>query len=233
MNLAELIDIKPLLKTLDITLAPTPELYNAFVHRSFVNEYRRLSIKNNERLEFLGDAVLELVITEALFKKYPKRQEGVLTNWRSALVKTESLALIAKELKLNEIILMSKGEERSGGRDKQNILADTFEALLGGLYLSYGLEVVSTVIIEFVFKRLTVILRDKTHIDPKSKLQEIAQNKHNQTPKYTVVLEEGPDHNKLYKIGVFIGDQMLATGSGGSKQTAEQEAAKKALQSFF
>ena len=203
-------------------------LRNAFVHRSYLNEHRESKLESNERLEFLGDAVLELVVTEYLYKNYPN-PEGELTNWRSALVKGEMLAKIATELKLGDHLFLSHGEEKSGGREKDYLLANTFEALIGVIYLELGYEMSQAFIGKFLLVHLEDILVKGEHIDAKSRLQEMAQEKVGTTPSYELEHEEGPDHDKIFTMGAFIGDRIVGKGKGGSKQLAEQQAAEDAL----
>ena len=203
-------------------------LKNAFVHRSYLNEHKNAELEHNERLEFLGDAVLELVVTEYLYLNYPN-PEGDLTNWRSALVKGETLAKISRELNLGEYLLLSHGEEKSGGRDKDYLLANTFEALIGVIYLELGYKKSQKFIDKFLLVHLTGILETGAHIDAKSKLQEIAQEKVATTPDYKLQHEEGPDHDKIFTMGAFISERMVGKGTGNSKQVAEQKAAEDAL----
>lgn len=203
-------------------------LRNAFVHRSYLNEHRDSQYESNERLEFLGDAVLELVVTEYLFGNYPN-PEGELTNWRSALVKGEMLAKIARELDLGGYLFLSHGEEKSGGRTKDYLLANTFEALIGVVYLELGYEMAKVFIKRFLLVHLEDILVKGEHIDAKSRLQEIAQEKVGTTPSYVLQQEEGPDHDKVFTMAAFIGTRMVGKGKGGSKQLAEQQAAEDAL----
>lgn len=197
----------------------------AFVHKSYMNEHSDQKTEHNERLEFLGDAVLELVVTEYLFKKYPDQEEGVLTNWRSALVKGKHLAEIATELDLGLYLYLSRGEERSGGRKKNYILANTLEALIGAMYLDQGYEATHRFIDSFILKRLEEILKKGLHIDAKSHFQEVSQEVTGHTPEYRLIKDEGPDHNKMFIMGAYIGDEFIAEGKGSSKQKAEQEAA--------
>jgi ribonuclease-3 len=203
-------------------------LRNAFVHRSYLNEHRDSKYESNERLEFLGDAVLELVVTEYLYSNYPN-PEGELTNWRSALVKGEMLARIATELKLGDYLFLSHGEEKSGGREKDYLLANTFEAVIGVIYLELGYEMAKGFITRFLLVHLEDILVKGHHIDAKSKLQEMAQEKVGETPAYELQHEEGPDHDKIFTMGAHIGKRMVGKGKGSSKQLAEQEAAEDAL----
>ena len=203
-------------------------LRSAFVHRSYLNEHRDSKLESNERLEFLGDAVLELVVTEYLYINYPN-PEGELTNWRSALVKGEMLAKIARELELGEYLFLSHGEMKSGGRDKDYLLANTFEALIGVIYLELGYEKSKSFIETFLLVRLAEILDTGAHIDAKSRLQELAQEKAGITPSYKLQSEEGPDHEKTFTMSALIGERTVGRGKGGSKQTAEQKAAEDAL----
>lgn len=201
----------------------------AFVHKSYLNEHRDLKKEHNERLEFLGDAVLELVVTEYLYKKYPQEEEGVLTNWRSALVKGKHLAEISVELDLGLYLYLSRGEERSGGRRKNYILANTLEALIGAIYLDQGYSKAHFFADKFILKKLDPILETGAHIDAKSRFQEIAQELLGVTPDYRFLSETGPDHNKIFTMGLFLGEQKIAEGNGSSKQKAEQEAASAGL----
>lgn len=206
------------------------ELYEtAFTHRSYLNEHRHLKRDHNERLEFLGDAVLELVATEFLFQNYTDRSEGELTNWRSALVRGENLARIAKALGLGEYLYLSKGEENSGGREKNFLLANVFEALVGAMYLDHGYGVAQRFIEKFLLVHLETIIAKGLHIDPKSQFQEMAQEKVSITPVYELVEESGPDHNKTFVMGAYLDNKLVGKGKGSSKQLAEQEAAKSAL----
>lgn len=219
---------KKLEEKIGISFGDSKILRQAFVHRSYLNEHRSSKMESNERLEFLGDAVLELVVTEHLYKNYPN-PEGELTNWRSALVKGETLSKVARELDLGSYLFLSHGEEKSGGRDKDYLLANTFEALIGVIYLEKGYNVSQKFITDFLLIHLEYILESGAHIDSKSRLQEMAQDKVGVTPSYTVQDEKGPDHDKMFTMGAFIGDRMVGKGEGGSKQAAEQEAAEDAL----
>ena len=203
-------------------------LRGAFIHRSYLNEHKSSQFESNERLEFLGDAVLELVVTEYLYRNYPN-PEGELTNWRSALVKGEMLAKVARELNLGEYLFLSHGEEKSGGREKDYLLANTFEALIGVIYLELGYKTSQKFIQTFLLVHLEDILNTGAHIDAKSRLQELAQEKVGVTPNYDLHNEEGPDHNKIFTMTAFIGERMVGKGKGSSKQIAEQKAAEDAL----
>ena len=203
-------------------------LENALIHRSFLNENRKWKLESNERLEFLGDAVLELVVTDYLFENY-KNEEGDLTNWRAALVCAESLAPIAQKIGLEEYLLVGKGERKNQIRSKQNILADGFEALIGAIYLDQGLPVAREFINKYVISKLPRILEERLFVDAKTALQERAQREWKITPQYVVLEEGGPDHDKWFVMGVYLNDKLLGKGRGNSKQRAEKEAAKKAL----
>ncbi len=201
----------------------------AFTHKSYINENRDKELTHNERLEFLGDAVLELVATRHLFSNYPKQNEGEMTSFRSALVKGKHLAEIAFEIELGQYLFLSRGEEKSGGRTKNYILANTLEALIGAIYLDNGYESAEQFISNFILTRLDEIIEKGLHIDSKSKFQEVAQEKAESTPYYQVLSEEGPDHNKKFTMGAYIKEELVATGEGASKQKAEEQAAKNAL----
>jgi ribonuclease-3 len=207
-------------------------LKTALIHRSYLNEVRDQKLENNERLEFLGDAVLELLVTGFLFENYPDRSEGDLTSFRAATVKTESLAQTAELIGLGEYLYMSKGEERTGGRNRPYILANTFEALLGALYLDQGIEAAKTFLEQNLFGKIEAIVKNRLDIDSKSKLQELAQERFGFTPVYQMVNAEGPDHLKTFEMAVKIGEHSFATGSGKSKQEAEQAAAANALKDW-
>lgn len=201
----------------------------AFVHKSYLNEHRNLKKEHNERLEFLGDAVLELIVTEYLYKKFPQKGEGDLTNWRSALVKGRHLAEISIELELGLYLYLSRGEERSGGRKKNYLLANTLEALIGAIYLDQGYKTAQKFAQNFILGRLESILEAGLHIDAKSRFQEVAQELVGVTPEYRCLAEAGPDHNKNFTMGVYLDGQKVAEGDGPSKQKAEQEAAQNGL----
>lgn len=203
-------------------------LTTVFTHRSYLNEAGDEAKEHNERLEFLGDAVLELIVTEYLYKTFDN-PEGELTNWRSSIVKGEVLAEVASELNLGELLLLSRGEEKSGGRGRSLILANTLEALIGAIYLDLGYETASRFIHSHLIVRLDEIIEKKLYIDPKSRLQEVSQEDLGQTPEYRVAAEDGPDHQKQFTISVCISGKPIAQGVGSSKQRAEQSAARAAL----
>lgn len=205
------------------------DLYlSAFTHRSYLNENRGFHLPHNERLEFLGDAVLELVSTEYLYKNYP-HPEGELTNFRSALVNYKILSDIAKRLGFEKFLLMSKGEAKDMGRARQVILANCIEAVIGAMYLDAGYDACGIFIIEQILIELPSIINGGTYLDPKSKLQELVQEKRGVTPTYGVVSESGPDHNKIFVVGAFVGQHEAGRGTGPSKQEAELSAAENAL----
>lgn len=215
-------------KLIKVTFQDHQLLRQAFVHRSYLNENPGFPLQHNERLEFLGDAVLELVVTEHLFKTYPN-PEGELTNWRSALVKGEMLSVVASELAMGELLYLSKGEEKGGGKSRALILANTFEALIGALYLDQGYVPAQEFVTRFLLGRLPEILEKGLHVDAKSRFQELVQEVQGITPVYKVVHESGPDHAKIFEVGVYIGEKSVGNGTGNSKQAAEQAAAADAL----
>ncbi len=207
-------------------------LVRALTHRSALNEKNSSAEVSNERLEFLGDAVLELATTQFLFDRYPEEPEGILTAYRSALVKTETLATIATELKLGEKLHMSRGEEATGGRTNIGILADTMEAYLGALYLDQGIDVVTTLLKKILFPSIDEIIEKKLFKDAKSYLQEVVQALGFETPTYEVITEVGPDHDKEFTVAVNVDTQLAGRGSGRSKQHAQQAAAREALKKY-
>jgi ribonuclease-3 len=204
----------------------------AVTHRSYLNENKAMGIEHNERLEFLGDAVLELVVTGFLFKKYPKKAEGELTAFRSAIVNTVSLTKVAEHMGLNDYMLMSRGEMKDTGRARLIILANAVEAVIGAIYLDQGYDAAANFISDHILNVIDIeeIVKNKTWLDAKSRFQERAQEKSGVTPSYRTLKEVGPDHDKEFTLGVFLGDVQVATGLGASKQEAEQKAAEKALQ---
>jgi ribonuclease-3 len=206
-------------------------LVTALTHRSYVNEHKKSTSKHNERLEFLGDAVLELATTRFLFDNYSE-PEGILTSWRSALVRTESICEAGKELGYEPLIRMSKGEKHGSQRARDHILANAFEAVIGAVYLDHGYDEALKLISRLILSKTKQILDDKSWRDPKSYLQEITQQRDNQTPSYRLINEDGPDHDKVFEIGAYIGRKLLGKGSGTSKQQAQQEAAKDALSKY-
>jgi len=222
------VDISSLEKKIGIKFNNPELLKQALVHRSYLNENPDFYLGNNERLEFLGDAVLELTVTAYLYNNYPN-PEGELTNWRAALVNTKMLSRLAQELKLNDHILLSKGEAKDVGKARQCILADAFEALVGALYLDQGYEKITDFVEKKVIKKLPEVIKEKLYQDPKSHFQEEAQEKKGITPIYEVLKEWGPDHAKNFIVGVYLEKELVAEGQGKSKQEAQTKAAENGL----
>lgn len=220
---------KELAKKIHVDFQDIHLLAKAFTHRSYLNEHRNSGLEHNERLEFLGDAVLELAVTNFLYKTYPKKPEGDMTAYRSALVNAVTLAKVAENMGLNEYLLLSKGEKKDTGRARQYILANTIEALIGAIYLDQGYDVVAKFIDTHVHVLIHDVIEKKKFIDAKSLFQEMAQEHTNTTPRYELIKEFGPDHDKLFTVGVFLADIHIANGEGKSKQEAETAAAHKAL----
>ena len=206
-------------------------LVTAFTHRSYMNEHKASAKEHNERLEFLGDAVLELVVTEYLYAQYDE-PEGILTNWRAALVRTESISAAASRLGFAEMLRLSRGEKQGSERARHQILANTFEAVIGAIYLDKGYEQAKDFIMKNILVTLDEILQTGSWRDPKSRLQEVAQSRDGMTPVYKVLSEEGPDHDKIFMLGVYVGSKLLGKGSGPSKQVAQQAAAQSALEHY-
>lgn len=201
----------------------------AFIHRSYLNEAKQ-KMDSNERLEFLGDSILSFVVSDYLYKNYPKFDEGTLTNLRSLLVNTKTLAIIANSLSFGDLLKLSKGEEESKGRQNQSLLADSFEAFIGALFLDQGISQVSSFLLETVLKKAEEIVLKKNFKDPKSLLQEYVQAKKQNSPAYKVLEEKGPAHEKIFTIGVYVENTLMGEGEGKSKQEAEENAAKAALE---
>ena len=206
-------------------------LVTALTHRSYLNEHKKSATEHNERLEFLGDAVLELVTTDFLFSNYDK-PEGILTAWRSALVRTESIGAAGERLGYEKLIRMSRGEKHGSARARQQILANAFEATTGAIYLDKGYEAAKKYITDNILSTLPQILEEESWRDPKSYLQELSQARDGFTPIYKVIKEDGPDHEKTFTLGVFVGDKKMGEGEGPSKQTAQQEAAREAIRKY-
>jgi len=219
-NLAEKIRVK--FNNLDL-------LQEALTHRSYLNENRGYKLNHNERLEFLGDAVLELVVTDYLYKNY-SNPEGELTAWRAALVNGEMLAKVAGNLGVEKYLLMSKGEAKDTGRARQYLLANAMEAIIGAIYLDQGYNAAEKFILENIIVNLDKVLKEKSYMDSKSYFQEKAQENVKITPSYRVIKEWGPDHNKHFIVGVYLDEELVAEGEGVSKQDAQREAAKKGLE---
>lgn len=214
---------------LDVNFRNQALLEQAFVHRSYLNESKKIRF-SNERLEFLGDSILSFLVSNFLFTNYPNFPEGELTNIRSAMVKTSTLAEISKNLDLGQYLMLSRGEEEGGGRENSSILADTFEALLGALFIDQGLDCVRRILEKFLFPRAVKILSDNMYKDAKSIFQEIIQEKMRFSPIYKVLEEKGPDHAKKFTIGVYVNHILYGKGNGKSKQEAEMNAAESALE---
>lgn len=206
-------------------------LVTALTHRSYVNEHKKSVSGHNERLEFLGDAVLELVVTDYLFRNFDE-QEGILTSWRASLVRTESIGEAGDKLGYEPLLRMSKGEKNGSVRARQQILANAFEAVIGSIYLERGYGDAEAFIEKHILTKLDGILASGSWRDPKSHLQEVSQRFDNQTPVYKVLEEVGPDHDKVFTLGVFVNSEIIGKGSGPSKQSAQQKAAQAALKTY-
>lgn len=217
--------------TLGVTFNDIELLMTAFTHRSYVNEHKKTASAHNERLEFLGDAVLELVVTEFLYSHFSE-PEGILTNWRSALVRTESIGDAAKRSNFEPLLRLSRGEKRGTDRARDQILANSYEAVLGALYLDQGYEPAKKFIENSLLVTFEDILKTGSWMDPKSSLQEQAQSRENRTPVYKVLSEEGPDHDKIFTVGVYIDGSLRGKGTGPSKQAGQQAAATEALAKY-
>lgn len=213
---------------LHVTFSDINLLVTAFTHRSYLNEHKKTVSEHNERLEFLGDAVLELVVTEYLYGNY-EEPEGILTNWRSSLVRTESIGAAAARFGFEPLLRLSRGEKRGTERARAQILANSFEAVVGALYLDKGYEAAKVFITESILSTFDKILETGSWMDPKSHLQELAQSQDSATPQYKVMTEDGPDHDKTFTVGVFVNDKLRGQGTGPSKQAAQQKAAEAAL----
>ena len=225
-----MIDFSPLEKKFGLRFKNKDFLIQAFCHRSYLNENPDFYLSNNERLEFLGDAVLELIVTEYLYQKYPKKSEGELTNWRAALVNAKVLGELAKDLDFSNFLLLSRGETKELGKARQYILANTFEALIGAIYLDPWLDVCQKFIKKYLITKLPEIIKKGLFKDAKSRFQEEAQERVGITPAYKVLEEWGPDHARHFIIGIFLNNELVAKGEGSSKQEAEEEAAKSGLE---
>jgi len=223
--------LEELESTIGIQFKDKSLLETVFIHRSYLNEHKNTNLEHNERLEFLGDAVLELAVTRYLYNNY-NRPEGELTNWRSALVKGESLSEEAKKLGMNGLIKTSRGEAKNVGKARDLILANAFEALIGAIYLDRGFEIAAKFIETFICYKLPNILEKGLYYDPKSKFQELSQEQFGVTPTYEVLSESGPDHAKIFIVGAYLGEKKIADGNGHSKQRAQTEAARAALEKW-
>jgi ribonuclease-3 len=216
-------------KYIEVSFNDEKLLEQAFIHRSFINENPRTGLVHNERLEFLGDAVLELIVTDYLYATYPNHNEGDLTAYRSALVNAVTLGEVADSLHFNSMIKLSKGEAKDVSRARSSILADAYEAFVGALYLDQGYEAAREFVLRTVLVKTAEIIRQGLYKDAKSFVQEKSQEVYGFTPSYNVLHEEGPDHDKLFKIGVYFGEELIAEGEGKSKQEGETAAARAAL----
>lgn len=222
-------DFSPLEQQLGITFNDKELLKQAFIHRSYINEHAGTGLSHNERIEFLGDAVMELIVTDYLFKTFPKKPEGELTAYRASLVNTMTISEAATDLGFGDYLMLSKGETRDTGKARAYILANTFEAFIGALYLDQGYEVTSQFVHHALIKKLDNIIALGSWRDAKSYVQEKSQELEAVTPSYKVLHEVGPDHDKLFTVGIFFGTKLIAEGKGSSKQEAETDAAKNAL----
>lgn len=222
--------LKDLEKNIGFNFKNKDFLQQALTHRSYLNENHDFPFGHNERLEFLGDAVLEIIITEYLFTNFPDSPEGDLTNWRASLVNAKMLYQVADKLDIENYLLLSKGESKDkNSKARHYILANTIEALIGAIYLDQGIEPARKFVLDKIIINLNDIIENKTYLDPKSKFQESSQEKLGITPSYKVIKEEGPDHDKKFTVGLFLEEELVAIGMGGSKQEAQVDAAIKAL----
>lgn len=222
-------DYHKIAEKIGVTFNNLSLLKQAFTHRSYLNENRSSNLQHNERLEFLGDAVMELATTDYLYKSFPNKTEGDLTSLRAALVNTQTISDVASELGFNEYLLLSRGEAKDKGRARQYILANTFESVIGAIFLDQGYEVAKKFIYQYLMSRLEKILEQGTWIDAKSKLQEVVQEKLGVTPTYKTIKEEGPDHDKKFTVALYYQDKEIGVGEGKSKQEAEQDVARRTL----
>lgn len=223
-------DFSKLENTIGIKFKNIDLLKQAVVHRSYLNEHPQFELYHNERLEFLGDAVLEIVVTEHLFKHYPDTPEGDLTNWRASLVNSKMLAIIAEEIKLEDYLYLSRGESKdANSKARQYIMANAVEALIGAIYLDQKIVSAKKFVKAFILSKLENILTNQLYLDPKSKFQEKSQEIYRVTPYYKVLKESGPDHAKLFVVGLYLGDELIARGEGSSKQEAQVEAARNGI----
>ncbi len=223
-------EISGLEKALGVEFKNQLLLKQAVVHRSYLNEHPDFDVSHNERLEFLGDAVLEIIVTEYLFYKFPETPEGDLTNWRASLVNAKMLASLAEELDIEQYLYLSRGEAKDkNSKARQYILANAIEALIGAIYLDRGVVTAKKFIKEKLLVKLDHILTNKLYLDPKSKFQEKAQEEYKVTPHYKIISESGPDHAKIFEVGLYLGERLIAKGRGSSKQEAQVDAADKGI----
>src|SRR3989344_5634209 len=223
-------DIKTFEDAVGVSFVDPALLRQAFTHRSYINEHRGETSGHNERLEFLGDAVLELVATHFLYEKYPGKSEGDLTAYRAALVNTVTLSEVATAIGMNDYLLLSRGEAKDNGRARGVLLANAFEAFVGALYLDQGYETARTFITKYLFPKIDEIVKKRLWQDGKSALQEKVQEVEGATPSYSVIKETGPDHAREFTVGMYIKEKLISQGEGKSKQEAEQDAARAALE---
>ncbi|MGI5840796.1 MAG: ribonuclease III [Patescibacteria group bacterium] len=221
-------DTQELEKQIRYQFKDKKKLHQSLLHRSYLNENKQLKLKSNERYEFLGDAVLELWCSINLFRKFPLMPEGQMTNLRALVVRTPNLAQATQSIGLDRHVYLSKGEEKHGGRNNPSILADTFEALLGAIFLDGGLEAAFVFLDTFLIDSLNKLSQQKIYKDPKSIFQELAQSKKGVTPHYETIKEIGPDHQKVFEVAAYLGNEIIASGKGSSKQEAEEKASIKA-----
>lgn len=219
-------------KSINIEFSDKKLIETVFIHRSYLNEHRSLDIQHNERMEFLGDAVLELCTTEYLYKTFPDKAEGEMTNWRSALVKGESLSTEAKRLGMNELLKTSRGEAKNTGKARDLLMANALEALIGCIYLDKGYSEAYNFVEKNIVYKLPDILKNGLYYDSKSKFQEMSQDQLGITPTYEMISESGPDHAKIFVMGAYINSKKVGEGSGASKQRAQSEAAQNALDNW-
>jgi ribonuclease III len=222
-------NIEELEKKIKIQFKNKELLQTAVTHRSYLNENRDYRLDQNERLEFLGDAVLELVVTDYLYNNFPN-PEGELTNWRASLVNKDMLACVSRSIGVEDFLLMSRGEAKDTGRAREYLLANAMEAIIGAIYLDQGYDPAKIFILENIVVNLKEVLESKSYLDPKSNFQEVAQDKEGVTPNYRVISESGPDHDKKFVVGVYLGEEKVAEGEGCSKQDAQRNAAKAGLE---
>jgi len=222
-------DFSPLEEQLGITFNNKEMLQQAFIHRSYINEHSGTGLSHNERIEFLGDAVMELIVTDYLFREFPKKPEGELTAYRASLVNTMTISEAATDLGFGDYLMLSKGETRDTGKARAYILANTFEAFIGAVYLDQGYEVASNFVHHSLIKKLDKIIADGSWRDAKSFVQEKSQELESVTPSYKVLHDVGPDHDKIFTVGIYFGTKLIAEGKGSSKQEAETDAARNAL----
>jgi len=223
-------DLSRLEKIIGVRFKNKDLLKQAMVHRSYLNEHPDFKLPHNERMEFLGDAVLEIIVTEHLFHNFPDTPEGDLTNWRASLVNSKMLAKVADEISLKDFIFLSKGEAKdTNSKARQYILANAVEALIGAIYLDQGVKAAKKFVKTNILSKLDYILSNRLYMDPKSRFQEKSQEETGITPHYDVLSESGPDHAKIFEVGLYVGDELVAKGKGSSKQEAQVEAAAKGI----